>query len=131
LDLKTLRTSKLPGTAGLWSPRWSPDGRYIAALGFPIHTIWLYDVAAGTASELTAIGAGFPSWSRDSRYIYFEDNAATHWFRIRIPEGKPENLGSVNLRLAATGLGWVGLGPDGSMISTRDTGSTEIYAFDW
>src|SRR5262249_18727101 len=32
LDLSTGRVSKVPGSEGLFSPRWSLDGRYIAAL---------------------------------------------------------------------------------------------------
>jgi len=31
-DLKTHDLSSLPGSKGLWTSRWSPDGRYIAAL---------------------------------------------------------------------------------------------------
>jgi Tol biopolymer transport system component len=31
LDLRTNRVSTVPGSDGLYSPRWSPDGRYIAA----------------------------------------------------------------------------------------------------
>jgi Tol biopolymer transport system component len=131
LDLNTRRISKLSGTAGLWSPRWSPDGRYIATLGFPIHTIWLYELATGTKKELTTIGAGFPMWSPDNRYIYFEDNAATYWYRDRVSDGQLEKLVRIDLKLASTSLGWVGASPDGSVLSTRNTGSTEIYAFDW
>src|SRR5262249_5644140 len=32
IDLRSKRVSTLPGSAGLFSPRWSPDGRYIAAI---------------------------------------------------------------------------------------------------
>src|SRR5262245_259877 len=32
LDLSTRQVSILPGSEGLYSPRWSPDGRYIAAI---------------------------------------------------------------------------------------------------
>ena len=32
LDLKTHQVSTLPGSRGLFSPRWSPDGRYIVAM---------------------------------------------------------------------------------------------------
>src|SRR5262249_1192193 len=32
LDLSTRQVSKLPGSEGLFSPRWSPDGRHIAAV---------------------------------------------------------------------------------------------------
>ncbi len=32
IDLRSKRVSTLPGSSGLFSPRWSPDGRYIAAI---------------------------------------------------------------------------------------------------
>ena len=32
VDLKTRQTSVLPGSQGLFSPRWSPDGRYLSAV---------------------------------------------------------------------------------------------------
>jgi len=34
IDIRTGRISILPGTQGLWSPRWSPDGRRFAALSY-------------------------------------------------------------------------------------------------
>jgi hypothetical protein len=36
-----------------------------------------------------------------------------------------------DLTMAPSALGWVGLTPDGSPISTREVGNTEIYALDW
>jgi Tol biopolymer transport system component len=131
LDVKTGRVSKLPGTEGLWSPRWSPDGRYVAALGFP-NKLRLYDLKSGSQTELTTFGAGFPAWTRDSQYLYFEDSASAAWYRVNIKDRKVEKLASLTgLRMAPASLRWIGLAPDGSLISTRDAGSTEIYRLDW
>lgn len=131
VDVKTQRISKLPGSQGLWSPRWSPDGRYVAAMGFP-NRIWLYDVTARAAAELTTIGAAWPSWSRDSQYVYFENNANSVWYRVRVKDRRLERLASLSgLKMRPAGLGWTGLTPDGSLISTRDAGGAEIYALDW
>jgi Tol biopolymer transport system component len=131
LDSKTGRVSKLPGTEGLWSPRWSPDGRYVAALGFP-NKLMLYELKHGARTELTTFGAGFPAWSRDSDYLYFEDSAMAAWYRVGVKDRKVEKLASLTgLRMAPLSLGWVGLAPDGSLISTRDAGSTEIFRLDW
>ena len=132
LDMKTQRISPLPGSRGLWSPRWSPDGRYIAAIGFPKFQLWLYNVETHAQTVLTTIIAGWPSWSWDSQYIYFEDNATTFWYRVRVADRSVERLASLTgLKMPASGLGWVGLTPDGSLISTMDSGSTEIYGLDW
>ena len=131
IDVKTQRVSKLPGSEGLWSPRWSPDGRYVAAMGFP-NRLWLYNVETQARTQLTTIGAGWPSWSRDSEYVYFHDNPGTDWCRVRIKDRKIERVASLTrLKMAGPGLEWIGLTPDGSTISTRDAGGTEIYALDW
>jgi Tol biopolymer transport system component len=131
IDVKTQKISKLPGSQGLWSPRWSPDGRYIAAMGFP-NRLWLYNVETQARTQLTTIGAGWPSWSRDSEYVYFHDNPGTDWCRVGIRDRKIERVASLTrLKMAIPSLGWIGLTPDGTPISTRDRGGTEIYALDW
>ncbi len=43
-----------------------------------------------------------------------------------------EPLASLSsIKIAPSSLGWIGLTPDGLLISARDAGSTEIYALDW
>ena len=132
IELKTGHITQLPNSEGLWSPRWSPDGRYIAALT-PQFRLHLYDweTRMDTAT-LTTFGVGFPSWSRDAKYLYFEDNSTSNWYRVSIENRKVEKLASLNdLKMAPATLGWVGVTPNGSLISTRDVGRTEIYALDW
>jgi tricorn protease-like protein len=45
MDMNTHPVSELPGSDGMFSPRWSPDGRYLAALSFeiPAKKLFLYD----------------------------------------------------------------------------------------
>jgi hypothetical protein len=51
---------------------------------------------------------------------------------MSIADRKLERLASLRgLKFAEHGLGWTGVTPDGSLISTRDVSSSEIYAFDW
>jgi Tol biopolymer transport system component len=89
-------------------------------------------VETRSLKHLTAIGAGWPSWSPDSRYIYFKNNPGQDLYRVYIQDGRLERVASLSrLKAAIPGLGWVGLAPDGSLISTRDSGGTEIYALDW
>jgi hypothetical protein len=81
---------------------------------------------------LTAGDAGWPNWSRDGRYLYFEDDATTTWRRVRIADRFTEPLADLRtFKFAQRALGWTGNTPDESLISTRDAGSTEIYALDW
>jgi Tol biopolymer transport system component len=131
VDLKAHRSSTLPGSQRLWSPRWSPDGQHIAALTLPQTKIMLYDMRTHEQTQLTETEAGgWPSWSRDGQYVYFASGDA--WNRLRIRDRKLERLASLkDLKWAPSAAFWVGLAPDGSLLSTRDAGTNEIYALDW
>jgi eukaryotic-like serine/threonine-protein kinase len=127
VDLKSGRISVLPGSRGLWSPRWSPDGRFIAALSFPPTEPMLYDVKTHEQRLLFASkDAGWPAWSRDSRYLYFAENWVKE-YRVRISDDKTESLADLPNLVSG---GWTGIAPDGSLIGTRQTGTSEIYALD-
>ena len=43
VDLRTRKVTPVPGSEGLYSPRWSPDGRYLAALPIDSRSIHLFD----------------------------------------------------------------------------------------
>ena len=43
LDLNTHQVSTLPGSRGLFAPRWSPDGRYIVAMPADSLSLVLFD----------------------------------------------------------------------------------------
>jgi eukaryotic-like serine/threonine-protein kinase len=126
VDVATGHVTKLAGSEGLYSPRWSPDGRYIAALHHDGYKMALCEVATGKWQEMGGPGAGSPSWSRDSRYIYFDTVESVS--RLRISDRKLERVaGTDNLN---RGDDWVGLDPDGSPLVVREIGTQEIYALD-
>jgi Tol biopolymer transport system component/DNA-binding winged helix-turn-helix (wHTH) protein len=135
LDLQTQRLSPVPGGENLFSPRWSPDGRYIAALATDSQSLLVFDRANQKWTELARAGIGCPNWSHDGDYLYFdsiftEDPA---FFRVRISDRRLERLASLKEihRLWGPNGEWSGLGPDDSLLITRDIGSPEIYALDW
>jgi DNA-binding winged helix-turn-helix (wHTH) protein/Tol biopolymer transport system component len=136
LDLSTRQVSKLPGSEGLFSPRWSPDGRYIAAReAVSQGKLMLFDVTTQKWMELSQQPPSYPQWSRDGKYIYFysinqNDRAL---LRLRISDRKIERLASLkNFRLAIGSFGaWVGWAPDDSPLVLRDIGSQDIYALEW
>jgi Tol biopolymer transport system component len=130
LDLKTGQIKELPNSEGLWSIRWSPDGRFIAAMSQPQSFLWLYNPATHKKHQLTTITAGWPAWSRDSQWITFQNNLLC--YRVRISDGKVETLGTRNhLKSADWTMGWMGTNPAGDLLSTKDAGSTEIYSLNW
>jgi len=136
LDLKTQRSATVPGSKDMWSPRWSPDGKHLVALiGWPVTKQMLYSFASNSWEVLaTGDGLGWESWSRDSRFVYAQDGES--WVCISISNHKKERIISLrNFRGTAYFLdrwngGWFGLTPDGSLLTTRDTGSEELYSFD-
>jgi Tol biopolymer transport system component len=73
LDLKTGKLSTLPGSGGLFAPRWSPDGRYVAAMPLNQTKLVLFDFKTGNWSELARFNRMHnPVWSRDGRLVYFQ-----------------------------------------------------------
>lgn len=48
LNLATHTVTEIRGSDRLFSPRWSPDGRYIAALSLVQRRLMIYDVAGHT-----------------------------------------------------------------------------------
>jgi Tol biopolymer transport system component len=131
MDLRTGRIKELPGTARLWSPRWSPDGKYVAALD-QASNLTLYSIVTHEAATLTSFAAGYPTWSRESRYIYFENNSSSAWYRVGIGERRVELLRRLNgLRTAFSSAGWLGMTPDGTPISSRAASSSNVYALEW
>jgi Tol biopolymer transport system component len=135
VDLKTGGISTLPGSQGLWAPRWSPRGRFIAAEGGNESKLMFYDLETHQQIEIAdTIGTGWPSWSTDGKFLYFVRGAidaslVKDWCRIRIPGGRPERLADLkDFRMPDF---WFGLSPENSLLSIRDTGTNEIYALDW
>ncbi len=134
LDLKTRKASKLPESDGLYSPRWSPDGRYIAAIPLDSLKLMLFDLTTQKWTALAEIFVAYPTWSRDGRYLYFDgilDNQEGS-FRVQISDRKLERLFSLKGFQAAGGAfgNWSGLAPDGSPLFVRDASIQEIYALD-
>jgi len=133
LDLSNHQVSTLPGSHGFFSPRWSPDGRYIVAMPVDSLSSVLFDFQTGKWSELLNGGAAFPNWSADGRYVYFlhwPDNPAV--LRVRVSDRKVERVADLeNLPINGTWNAWLGLAPDGSPLVLRDNGSQDIYALDW
>jgi eukaryotic-like serine/threonine-protein kinase len=133
LDLNTHQVSALPGSRGLYSPRWSPDGRYIVAMPSDSLSLMLFDFQTQKWSELAKVRAAFPNWSRDGQYVYFLrwlDKPAV--LRVRIKDGKLEQVSDLTDLPTTGNIGpWLGLAPDDSLLLLKDLGTQDVYALDW
>jgi serine/threonine protein kinase/Tol biopolymer transport system component len=133
LDVRTNQVSTLPGSRGLFSPRWSPDGRYLVALPFASRSLMLFDFATQKWEEITKLSLGFPNWSKNGDYVYFlhgENQPSV--MRIRIRDRRLERVADLkNFRQTGYWSFWLGMAPDDSPLLLRDIGTKEIYALDW
>ena len=134
VNLQTNKVTEIPGSTGLFSPRLSPDGRFIAAMPLDQRALLLFDRTTSRWTTLTAQGVGDPTWSRDSRSIYFQDFLATGKpiYRIAVPAGKPQLVATIdNLRpIAATDYRLIGLAPGDLPVVTADTPAVNLYEVD-
>ncbi|HLW79555.1 MAG TPA: protein kinase, partial [Terriglobia bacterium] len=137
-DRKTRQISSLPGSKDLFSPRWSPDGKYILALTpDPEAKLMLYDVKTQKWSHLGVQHGGWIEWSRDSQSVYYDSSppppAGPGIYRVRLADHKVGLVASTRELRSAGGIfgSWYGLAPDDSPLAVRDAGSQEIYALDW
>ncbi len=134
LDFKSGRLTTIPGSQGLFSPRWSPDGRHIAALSPDNTTLMLFNFETQAWSTWLRESAGsvsYPVWSADSKYLYFDDlvNGTEAIRRVKLGGSAPEKvleLETLERYPGALGL-WGGRAPDGSWMFVRDRSTQEVY----
>jgi Tol biopolymer transport system component len=135
LDLPSQQVSVFPGSNGLFSPRYSPDGRYLAALTEDSGSLMLYDFHSRKWSKwLTEPGnISYPTWSRDSKFIYFDNFLTDHptCRRVKIGDYRSEELFSLadlNRHSDSPSGTWGGQSPDGSRLYVQDLGIQEVYS---
>jgi Tol biopolymer transport system component/DNA-binding winged helix-turn-helix (wHTH) protein len=133
MDLKSRRVTTVPGSNGLFSPRFSPNGKYLLATKVDSSAFLLFDFARQKWTVLAQGAMGYPYWSRDSNYIYFGDWSVPHRSsvgRVRIRDGKIETVADLST-VRQTADAWIGGGPDDVPLAIREVGTEEIYALDW
>jgi eukaryotic-like serine/threonine-protein kinase len=133
LDLASHQISTLPGSQGFYSPRWSPDGRYIAAFSADSKVLLLFDFQT---QKWTEVANGSLSWlnlSHDGKYVYVLDfRGKDAVVRIRISDHREEQVADLtNFVSAGRYGGALALTPDDSPLLLRDTGSQDVYSVDW
>ena len=133
-NLQTQSVSVVLGSEGLRGPRWSPDGRYISATLATDSRLVLFDSKTKKWTEQARMPAGWQSWSRDSKYIYFLSGSATieGVFRVAVSSNKPEEILNLKgFRSAGTFGAWLSLTPEDDPLVLRDVAPPEIYALAW
>jgi Tol biopolymer transport system component/DNA-binding winged helix-turn-helix (wHTH) protein len=132
VDLASHAMAKLPGSDGLFSPRWSANGKYIAALSIDQKKLMLFDLATKTWRVLAEQNIADPAWSHDDSAIYFHDFAQTDQpiYRVLIATDKVERVADLHdLRSAnVVDYRFAGLAPgDVALVSARMS-TANLYA---
>ncbi len=132
-DIASHQTTTVPGSEGIWSPRWSPNGRFIAGLYHgPSGGMKVFDFETRQWSALRKEGENdFPVWSSDSQFLYFlrRRGEKPGVFRIRISTGAEERVIDLkDFRFTGTFGFWMGLDPEDAPLLLHDVGTDDIYA---
>jgi Tol biopolymer transport system component len=134
LNLTSRKMTEIPGSKGLFSPRLSPDGRYIAAMRLDQRALLLFDRKQESWTTLTTHGVGDPIWSHDGGSIYFQDflEAGKPIYRIAVPAGSPELVATMdNLRpIAVTDYRLISLAPSDLPVVSARTSTVNLYSVD-
>jgi len=135
VDVNTLKVSAIPQSEHLLWPALSPDGHYVAAASLDGQKLMLFDMGTQKWSQLAEANIGYPQWSADSKYVYFDSgySAEPTISRVRVADRKLERVaGFAGFRRVITPwISWSGLTPDGAPLLMRDVGSQEVYALDF
>ena len=134
VDLRTDQTQSIPGSENLFSPRWSPDGRYIAALSLDQRNVRLLNEATHTWTTLAVPSGADPVWSSDSRFLYLHASLdpTQPIDRISIPDGHVQELVRLADRPGSDAVDYVfgGLTRDGMPLIRTRIFTGNVYALD-
>ena len=137
LDMHTRRVSVIPGSEHLMGPKCSPQGPILAYKNWS-EGWWLYRPDSQRWNEFIPAGAqpimGYPTWSRDGRWIYGLSQDQRAVLRLRIEDPRPETvatLGSIDPTAPSLTDWWMSLDPDDAPVVLRDTSMWDLYVLDW
>ena len=134
IHLATMQTETVPGSEGMFSPRWSPNGRWIVALALNQKSIWIYEVAQKHWKELAEISAADPVWSSDSQAVYvhafLEDKEPI--LKVDIPKGKLHVIADLSSFHDRTTMNYFfgGLTPANEPLVQPRIGTGDLYTLD-
>ncbi|HWZ51443.1 MAG TPA: winged helix-turn-helix domain-containing protein [Granulicella sp.] len=134
LDLRTHALTVLPGSEGLFSPRWSPDGRYIAAISLDERKLMLFDLTRHTWSQLADSSVVDPVWSADSKAIYIHAfmEPSQPIYRVDVPGGRREQVADLAGLLSGDVADYFfsGITPDNVPLVRARTSTGNLYSLD-
>ena len=136
LDLASRKVSIMPGSEGLYIPSWSPNGKYMVAVGQNPSRMMLFSAESGSWRELMKFYSqwGYWVWSSDSKSLYVGmTEAEPGIYRLAVTDGKWERVATMDgLNVSPDELeGFLSLTADGQPAMMSDTSVVQIYSLEW
>lgn len=134
LDLRTHALGAVPGSDGFFSPRWSPDGRYIAAISLDERKLMLFDVARQKWSMLADTSVADPVWGVDSKAIYIHAFMASTQpiYKVEVPTGKLQQIADLSSFRSGEVADYFfgGVTPEGVPLVRARSSTGNLYSLD-
>jgi Tol biopolymer transport system component len=127
-DVGRGKTTRMQGTAGLFSPRWSPNGRYVVAMRADFNGMSVWDARQPGWRPLFTHDIDNPFWSLDGEWIYFNAHYDENLWRARVRDGKVEMVLPNPMRADYTPCFANGFKPDGRVLVSCNDSRRNIYA---
>jgi Tol biopolymer transport system component/DNA-binding winged helix-turn-helix (wHTH) protein len=132
VDLTTGKVVMVPGSEGLFSPRWSPDGRYLAAMPLDQRKLKLFDIASKRWTEVAAGSFNNPVWSKDGKFIYFQSyDEGNPICRMQVTGGRIGKIADFRDLPPGTTVGYWGISSEDAPIVSFHFLTADIYSVDW
>jgi DNA-binding winged helix-turn-helix (wHTH) protein/Tol biopolymer transport system component len=134
--LNTGEVEHLPNSDGLAPQDLSPDGTEVAAFSADDTQLVLFNLSSRKRTELARGKSLYGvQWSRDGRYIYFQDiggGIEQPIYRVRISNYTIEAVAGLSQfsRADAMAFSLAGLTPDGSPLASLMLSRGDLYAID-
>lgn len=134
-DIRTRKDVRLPDSNGLWRPRWSPDGHFVAALTRDLQKLMLFNLDSHEWRQIEQGGSLIAAWSHTGRGLYYQDLLEHDQpiYLIHPGRGKPKRVMDFATFLAegVPRCALAGVAADDSLMIMIDRGSSNLYALEW
>ncbi len=132
VDTKTGKSIPIPGSQGLFSPRWSPNGRWIVALTLDQKKIRLYDTNTRQWRDLAKTSAADPVWSSDSKAVFVNAFLADQQpiLRIDVTSGEVHRVADLTSLRSKESANYFfsGLTPENQPMVLPRVGTSNLYS---
>jgi Tol biopolymer transport system component len=132
VTMRDRHVREIPASDGMGMPRWSPDGRWIAALSRDRRELVVYNVVEQHwRTLLKSGGIGLPVWSDDAAYLYVQrsNDSGQPIDRVKIASSSVETVASFQstLNTGIVGCVFLALTRDNHPIVDFNRGNSDIY----